>query len=391
MVKGWSQPPDRAVRLTAAMIVRDEAHHLPQCLASLRGVVDEIVIVDTGSQDDTVAIATAAGARVLHFPWTGDFSAARNHGLDAARGRWILYIDADERVRPTDHDALARTLDQAEDIALRVLLRPHVGWTPYREFRLWRSDPRIRFRNVMHEQIVSAISNVAKSDGLAIGDCNLELDHVGYEGDQTHKHHRNLPLLRQQLRQDPSSVFNWRHLASVLRELGREAEADQALHRAVATARSEAVPSVHGGVAYVDLIALRHARGEDVSDVLEEAERRHGGNLMFSWLRSQIALDRGDAEEALLQIDRLLATGTDTLADGGIAYDAWIFEAGGHAHRALCLFRMGRFGDAVRAYRRAEELAPGVQEYRVKRQLAETLDRRGRPWPTDADPPPQSS
>src|SRR5438552_2548557 len=86
--------------LTAAMIARDEERHLPACLASLADVVDEVVLVDTGSVDRTVEIARAHGATVLHHSWSDDFSAPRNLGLDNARGRWILYIDADERLRP---------------------------------------------------------------------------------------------------------------------------------------------------------------------------------------------------------------------------------------------------------------------------------------------------
>src|SRR5213592_4364106 len=88
--------------LTAAMIARDEERHLPDCLASLTDVVDEVVLVDTGSVDSTVEIARAHGATVLHHVWRDDFSAPRNLGLDNARGRWILYIDADERLRPIE-------------------------------------------------------------------------------------------------------------------------------------------------------------------------------------------------------------------------------------------------------------------------------------------------
>ncbi|HWW55198.1 MAG TPA: glycosyltransferase, partial [Acidimicrobiales bacterium] len=80
------------LRLTAAIIVKDEAEHLAGCLASISGVVDEVVVVDTGSTDDSVAVASGFGAVVLHHPWTGNFSEARNLGLDRATGDWILYI-----------------------------------------------------------------------------------------------------------------------------------------------------------------------------------------------------------------------------------------------------------------------------------------------------------
>lgn len=92
--------------LTVCMIVRDEERRLPGALASVAGLADEIVVVDSGSSDATREIATAAGARVIESPWLG-FARQRNVALDAARGEWVLELDADERVGP----ALAQQLD----------------------------------------------------------------------------------------------------------------------------------------------------------------------------------------------------------------------------------------------------------------------------------------
>jgi glycosyltransferase involved in cell wall biosynthesis len=78
--------------------VRDEEKFLGGCLETLVGRVDEIVIADTGSADRSRSIARAFGARIVDYPWTGDFSAARNAALDAVSADWILYIDADERL-----------------------------------------------------------------------------------------------------------------------------------------------------------------------------------------------------------------------------------------------------------------------------------------------------
>ena len=77
------------------MIVRDEEQHLPACLESIHNFVDEIVVVDTGSQDRSKDIARNYGARLFDFAWRDDFAAARNVALEQSRGAWILYIDAD--------------------------------------------------------------------------------------------------------------------------------------------------------------------------------------------------------------------------------------------------------------------------------------------------------
>ena len=186
--------------LSAALIVRDEARVLEDCLASIRDVVDEIVVVDTGSIDDSPEIARRHGARVIHHPWRDDFAEARNVALDAAQGR----VDPlHRRRRAARSDAIAPTVERLlRDARGRLsasLLRPDLRSTPYLEYRLWRHDPRIRFRGQIHEKVTPAIAAVAASDGRPIGDCELLLTHVGYEGDQAHKHRRNLPLLRAEL------------------------------------------------------------------------------------------------------------------------------------------------------------------------------------------------
>src|SRR4029077_17309854 len=88
--------PAEGLTLSLCMIVKDEEAMLPRCLTAVAEPVDELIVVDTGSTDRTVEIAESFGARVLHHAWTGDFSAARNVGLDAATGDWLLYLDADE-------------------------------------------------------------------------------------------------------------------------------------------------------------------------------------------------------------------------------------------------------------------------------------------------------
>ena len=80
------------------MIARDEERFLEGCLESAKDIADEMILVDTGSQDRTVAIAERFGAKVIHFPWIDDFSAARNVSVEQAQGEWILVLDADEQL-----------------------------------------------------------------------------------------------------------------------------------------------------------------------------------------------------------------------------------------------------------------------------------------------------
>ena len=85
-------------RISLCVIAKNEEAMIADCLESVRDVVDEMIVVDTGSLDRTVAIAEAAGARVVTFKWCDDFSAARNASIKAATGDWVLILDADERL-----------------------------------------------------------------------------------------------------------------------------------------------------------------------------------------------------------------------------------------------------------------------------------------------------
>ena len=98
--------------LSLSMIVRDEEASLGECLASVQGFADELVVVDTGSTDATVAIAEAAGARVEQISWPGDFAPARNQALKFLNGDWVLVLDADEQLRSEAIPALMALMAQ---------------------------------------------------------------------------------------------------------------------------------------------------------------------------------------------------------------------------------------------------------------------------------------
>jgi tetratricopeptide (TPR) repeat protein len=314
---------------------------------------------------------------VFERAWSDDFSAARNFGLDRVRGRWVLYIDADERVRPVPADRLRARLADPAVMGLRVLLHPVLGSTPYFEYRLWRNDPRIRFRGVMHERIVEALHLAAEHDGLRIEEWpELELDHVGYEGDQLRKHVRNLPLLEAQLRREPDNIHNWRHLSRVLGGLGRDADAQDALERAVALSRAHASPTVDGSLAWADLVRHRHQRGEDVTELLAQARERWPQQWLLRFIEGLVALESGRLEAAEACFRSLLAVDLATLPATGIAYDERIFGAHAHASLGLTLFRAGRYDEAVGAYAAAERSEPGAEEHRVKRMLAQARAAR---------------
>jgi len=373
-------------RVSAALIVRDEADVIEDCLRSLAGNVDEIVLVDTGSRDRTIEIAQRFPINLHHFAWCNDFSAARNFAIERASGDWILYIDADERLLVPDREAFRQALSDTATVACRLRLHPRIGWTAYSELRLFRNDPRIRFRGVIHENIWPSIAAVAHDDGMVVGTCGASLQHVGYEADQRPKNPRNIPLLREYLTHDQDNLFCWWHLGECLRLAGDEEGAAEAWSSGIARHRTldaEARRGMANSILYLALLKLRHAHGLAIDDLLTEALEWFPRNLALQWMVAQVAVDRGDHATARPILERLLAIDEATFFEPELSYDRALFGHLSAELLALCQFRDGRFAEAARTYRLAAQTSPNQEACIVKARLAEL---RAAPPATRAGP-----
>jgi glycosyltransferase involved in cell wall biosynthesis len=361
------------VRVSAALIVRDEAAFIGDCLRSLAGNVDEIVFVDTGSRDDTIEIARRFPTKLYRYPWSNDFSAARNFALEKATAEWILYIDADERLEISNRDAFASLLVDHRKVAWKLRLHPRIGWTAYSELRLFRNDPRIRFRGVIHERIQPDVESVARSDGLIVGACEVRLQHVGYEADQRPKNARNIPLLRDYLSRDPNRLYCWWHLGECLRLSGDEDSAIEALSKGIARLRvvRPEYRNLGDSVLYLSLLKLMHGRGAVINDLLAEALAIFPGQLALQCMAAQLAVERGDCDTARVVLERLTSIDAETFFDPELAYDKALFRHLSAEPLALCYFRDGRYQDAARLYRLAARTAPDPTACEIKARLAE--------------------
>lgn len=192
-------------RISLAMIVRDEARCIERCLESVRDLVDEMVVVDTGSTDDTVALAEAAGATVHHVTWVDDFSAARNVALGHCTGDWILVLDADEwLVAGAETLASLRSSEPTFSGAVEIASpTSDDNVTMVRQIRVLPS--RARYSGRIHEQ-PDIIGEERQLD--------VRLDHDGYLAEQLeNKTGRNRRLLELALAEDPENPFLWFQLA----------------------------------------------------------------------------------------------------------------------------------------------------------------------------------
>lgn len=370
--------------VSATLIVRDEENSLEGCLASIRDLIDEIVVVDTGSRDRTRQIALSYGVNVFDYAWSDDFSAARNFALDQAHGDWILYIDADERVRGYDRSALERELGDPSLAACTVRFHQRTGFTAYPEYRLFRRDDRIRFEGVMHETILPSVMRMVEDDGRRIGSSQLTIDHLGYDGDQTHKLQRNLHLLQKELECDPARRYLWWHLGTVYRDLGRSADAEAAWRTGIEIAESKSEREAEDCLCYIELSKLLFTRQQDALPYIERALALQPDNWLLLWLKAKILVGGERYAEATPIFEQLGSVDADALITP-VAYDKRIFGAAAIAEIGQCAFRMGRYAESAEWYRRAELLAPDSLEFRVKRQLAHAWSGRAEARPAAAN------
>ena len=152
--------------LSLSMIVRDEATRIEACLRSVQDFVDEMVVVDTGSTDETVALAQACGARVEHLEWPGDFAPARNAALEHVKGDWVLVLDADEQLR-TEAIPKLKALMAQPDVLVINLLRHELGaaMAPYSNVsRLFRRHPRIQWSKPYHSMIDESVAALMRDE-----------------------------------------------------------------------------------------------------------------------------------------------------------------------------------------------------------------------------------
>ena len=359
------------------MIVKNEAAFLEGCLSSLKGHVDEIVIVDTGSNDETLEIARKFDCTLLQQEWRHDFSAARNTAIENASCDWILYIDADERLSCPKGVTLKQHLPDPETVAARVRFRPKTNMTPYGEMRLFRRDSRIRFQGSMHETIIPAIELVRREDGLGISHrYQVSLFHLGYDGDQSHKHRRNLPLLVAAIKANPVRVYLRYHLGFTLHALGREQEAAVQLRegmRLAAGDNASAQAGVEGTLCSQILagIELEAGRPEAALGVVKSGHSLVSDNLALRWLEARCLVALKQFRSALTLLEPIAAVDADTFFDERIAYEKSLFQEDAHGLIGAALFHAGDYAGASESYQVALGFAPDSVELRAKQALSE--------------------
>ena len=174
-------------RLSLCTIVKNEEQSLPKCLETVRDLVDDIVILDTGSTDKTVEIAEQFGAKVYYFEWCNDFAIARNEALRYVEGEWVLVLDADEVLNPAIAPQLKQVIESDDNLVVN-LIRQEVGaaQSPYSLVsRLFRRHRDIKFTRPYHALIDDSVREILTKEPQwrVINLEEVAILHYGYQAE----------------------------------------------------------------------------------------------------------------------------------------------------------------------------------------------------------------
>lgn len=197
-------------KLTLSMIVKNEEKLIRESLASTKEIVDEIVMVDTGSSDNTVKIAEEYGAKVFNYEWVNDFSAARNFALGKSTGDWIIYLDADERLDNNSVAEIRKLIENNSSAAFYCTVKSDdyegIRDNSIRYLRLFANSREIRFTGRVNEEVEASLIK----NRYQLFNSNVLIHHIGFNisDEETKKRaSRNLSILNEEYEKNKSAYY----------------------------------------------------------------------------------------------------------------------------------------------------------------------------------------
>ncbi len=186
------------------MIVKNEVANLPKSLKPISAFFDEVIVIDTGSNDDTVSLARQYGAKVFEVTWRNDFAWARNQSIERATGDWILWFDADNRLEIDDVMKIRKLIDKQPNKVFWCTEVVEPRGDQLIQKRLFPNRPDFRFQGAIHEQLIHP------EEGIRYIMTDIKIYHWGYINKELlrQKGYRNLEILQEELRRNPGDYFS---------------------------------------------------------------------------------------------------------------------------------------------------------------------------------------
>jgi len=306
--------------LTLLCITKDQAPKLMRMLQSVQGVVDDIVVFDTGSKDLSPGVARVQGARVFQIEWPGSFSEALNQAMREIETEWTLRLDTDEWLLPESGPQIRRLMLESGAYGYYLLRRDlsdEQHWSESWLFRMWRTHPELRFQGFIHEHVPDRLLEKVAGKRKVFRYPAMIM-HDGFMGGiAPEKHRRNIELLRKELAARPGQLYYEVELAQtmvLLGEPGGEEMVNELTDRVLADYDSGRPEPL---VANLLGTALTHVRRRDLNlertqRIIDRAWVWFDASPPMLWALAQTELRRTNPEgiyRALLRLEELSESG----------------------------------------------------------------------------------
>ncbi|KAA3617576.1 MAG: glycosyltransferase [Calditrichaeota bacterium] len=297
--------------ISLCMIVKNEQKNLERCLKSVKGIVDEIIVVDTGSTDESVEIARKFGAKIIFTAWHNDFSEARNLALEQASSKWILHLDADEELHKESTPSLKNLLNKSHADAINVVVRNHqpaedmVSFLDETQVRIFLNKKQYRYRNKVHEQIIPSIAeNAGKFE-----ESGIIINHFGYQTNNEQRAQRNLNLLENELQESPKDAYLLFKMGETYKAMKQWDKAAEYLTKAISNPQGNITNEIKE-VIYLRLgqISLAKDDHKSAQEYASACLRFNAQNAMAKYILAITMMYSGKMEKGIKLFMELKAT-----------------------------------------------------------------------------------
>ena len=368
------------LRLSFCMIARDEAANVTRCLDSVAPIADEMIVLDTGSTDETVALAESRGAAVFPFTWRDDFAAAYNAVLHRATGDWILCLDADEWLLP-ECRGMVRELIQRPDAMAYWIQRQEVeyegqteGFIEMRQLRLCRNEPTIHGLGIDHPRFGEQIEAFARQAGKKILDSPIRVRHTGYLPQKmSAKLERASRLLQLELAERPGQIYYEVELGRTWQEMGDPrgpALLDDVLTRILTQARAPKPPTVLALPVLERCLRMDDPASPRVRQALRLAVRWFPNSPPLLDAAAGVYYRRGQFAKAIPLLTHLVHMAETGEYDRVLAFAGHILGDSAYLNLAVCHHRLAQLDEAEHWY---ERLLARTPDHPGARQNLQTL------------------